>query len=90
MRIEEKSKLVERYNRLSQAYLKIFDPKAPYTNVILDDLAEFCRANESTFHLDARAHALLEGRREVWLHIREYLTMNADELIAKKTKPINP
>ena len=38
---------------------------------ILSELAHFCRAFETCFHADPRIHAALEGRREVWLRIRE-------------------
>jgi len=83
MKIAEKSKLRDYYHERSIAYGRIFDEKGPYTSVVLEDLAKFCRANESTFHIDPRAHALMEGRREVWLRIKEFLTLNADELLEK-------
>ena len=41
----------------------------PRAEDVLADLAKFCRATESTFHPDPRAHAAAEGRREVWLRI---------------------
>jgi len=44
---------------------------------VLADLARFCRANESTFHADPRTHALLEGRREVWLRICGFLGVDS-------------
>lgn len=47
---------------------------------VLKDLAKFCRANETTFHADARVHAHLEGRREVWLHIQKYLNASPEEI----------
>jgi hypothetical protein len=89
MLIAEKSKLVEKYAKLSQAFLRMFDPKGPSTDLVLDELARFCRANEPCFHPDPRVHALLEGRREVWLHIREFLTLNAEQLLEKRSKPVN-
>jgi hypothetical protein len=48
---------------------------------VLDDLARFCRAKESTFKPDAREHAVLEGRREVWLRIQRHLEMTPIELL---------
>ena len=51
------------------AYRKTFD--GPLAEVVLKDLARFCRAHESTFHADPRAHAVAEGRREVWLRIAD-------------------
>lgn len=47
---------------------------------ILADLDRFCRGNESTFHADPRAHALLEGRREVFLRILNFLEMDSREV----------
>ena len=49
---------------------------------VLMDLAKFCRANASTFHEDPRLHAVLEGRREVWLRIANHLNLTTDQLYA--------
>ena len=62
------------------AYRKTFD--GPLAEVVLKDLARFCRAHRSTFHEDPRAHALAEGRREVWLRIAFHLNLTPDELWA--------
>lgn len=56
--------------------------RAPTAQLVLADLARFCRANQSTFHTDERAHALLEGRREVWLRIAQHLNLSPEELFA--------
>lgn len=48
--------------------------------LVLKDLAKFCRANKSTFHDDPRIHAALEGRREVFLRIANHLNMSEEEL----------
>jgi hypothetical protein len=53
---------------------------APPGQEVLRDLATFCRANETTFHADARLHAVAEGRREVWLRIANHLNMPPDDL----------
>lgn len=47
---------------------------------VLDDLAKFCRAGESTFHSDARVEGVLQGRREVWLRIAAHLNLTEDQL----------
>ena len=65
---------------LSFAYNRVFDKKSPYTKDVLKDLAKFCRAHESTFLPDQRAHAVLEGRREVWLKIQEHLQLTMDQI----------
>ena len=54
--------------------------KGPLAEVVLKDLARFCRAHKSTYHDDARAHAVAEGRREVWLRLQNHLQLSPDEL----------
>ncbi len=81
-----KKELYEYYHSRSIAYGIIFDDKSPFTKTVLEDLAEFCRASESCFHPDPRVHAVLEGRRECWLRIKEFLTLNAEQLVEKYTK----
>lgn len=54
--------------------------KNPSGEIVLQDLARFCRANESCFNADARLHALAEGRREVWLRIQRHLNMTPEQL----------
>jgi hypothetical protein len=76
--------LVDQYRRLvhhkAYAYNQVFHRKSPHAQTVLRDLARFCRAHHTTFLPDPRAHAVLEGRREVWLKIQEYLQMTPDEL----------
>ncbi len=76
--------LVSTFKRMLQgrlfAYNRVFDPKNQYTRTVLFDLAKFCRAHETCFHPDVRVHANLEGRREVWLRIQEYLQLSEDEI----------
>ena len=62
------------YQSKKKAYCSIPD-------AVLADLAKFCRATEPTWHPDPRTHALLEGRREVWLRIQRYINMPAEQLI---------
>jgi hypothetical protein len=63
-----------------QAYQLTFRKDDKSCQIVLQDLAKFCRANQSTFNEDPRAHAVLEGRREVWLRIQNYLNLSDDEL----------
>lgn len=77
---------------VSEAALKAFDFlkrrkldyqqtfSAPCGERVLLDLAKFCRANDTTFHLDPRVHAALEGRREVFLRIVHHLKLPSEEL----------
>ena len=69
--------------KLQQDYINIFVEDSQVTENVLNDLKIFCRATESTFHADPRIHAMLEGRREVWLHIERQLKLKPDELIAR-------
>lgn len=67
--------------RRKRAYVAVFmgaDGKpTPEADIVLGDLRDFCRARETTFDADPRVHALIEGRREVWLRIENLL--NIDE-----------
>lgn len=63
-----------------RAYETTFNPDSIDAKIVMRDLADFCRADKTTFHEDARLHALLEGRREVWLRIMKYLNLTPDEL----------
>lgn len=49
------------------------------------DLAIFCHANTTTAVLGDRDQTLiLEGRRQVWLRIREYLDLSPEELVMRR------
>lgn len=62
-----------------RAYQVTFGNEAAKT--VLEDLAGFCRANEScVVPGDDRATAVLEGRREVWLRIQEHLRLTEEQL----------
>lgn len=67
-------------SRRRTAYVRTF--LTPFGGEVLEDLARFCRAHESTFHVDPRAHAVAEGRREVWLRIQKHLQLTDDQLWA--------
>lgn len=55
-------------------YVQTFN--TPHGEKVLEDLAKFCRAHETTFHTDPRVHAALEGRREVFLRIQQHLNLD--------------
>jgi hypothetical protein len=76
--VVEKAQEFLRQRRL--AYLRTLDVKKPDAQMVLEDLAKFCRAHESTFHADPRMHAVLEGRREVWLRIQQHLELSDETL----------
>lgn len=66
-------------NRAS-AYHRIFLGHGTDTDVVLTDLATFCRANESTFHQDQAISDRLDGRREVWLRLQHHLQLTDEQL----------
>lgn len=62
------------------AYLRTFNQDDADNQAVLADLAIFCRAEESTFHPDPRIAAQLDGRREVYLRIKQHLTLSEEQL----------
>ena len=62
------------------AYQRIFLGHGIDTDIVLKDLAKFCRAHDSTFHVDARVSDILTGRREVFLRIAHHLKLTDDEI----------
>jgi hypothetical protein len=62
------------------AYMRVFNIEDVDVDHVLKDLAQFCRAHESTFHADPRIAANLDGRRETWLYIQKYLNLDVEEI----------
>lgn len=60
------------------AYRLVF--AGPSGDIVLKDLAKFCRAGRSTFHADPYAAARLDGRRECWLRIQNHLHLSQEQL----------
>ena len=73
-------------NGRQRNYITTFNKESPTAHEVLKDLSDFCRANESTYSQDPRDHAVLEGRRQVWLRINEYLNLSTQELWELRTK----
>lgn len=80
---EAANRTIEFLRRRSRDYQLTF--ASPAGQEVLIDLAKFCRANETTFRTDAREHAVLEGRREVWLRIANHLRLTPTQLYALYT-----
>ena len=72
--------IIRSFAKKSLAYNQVFNSDNKYTEVVLKDLAKFCRAHQTTFNKDPRIHATLEGRREVWLRIEEFLKLTPEEI----------
>lgn len=83
---EQRNQLKNKLLLRQRAYLLTFDKKSLTARDVLDDLAAFCRGNESTFHQDPRVHAVLEGRREVFLRIMDHIGMDSQEFFDKYTQ----
>ncbi len=73
-----RSELIEQLRQLKAAYQVALGNE--HGGFVARDLAKFCRADESCFDADPRVHAALEGRREVWLRINDFLTLSPEEL----------
>lgn len=57
--------------------------RQPAGQLILADLAQFCRATRPSMHAgDSHMTAFNEGKRAVWLRIQERLRLTDDELFA--------
>jgi len=64
-----------------QAYAITFNKESVHAQRVIKDLAKFCRANSTTFHPDPRMHAVLEGRRETFLRIQQFIQLTPEELL---------
>lgn len=64
--------------------------KSPAGQEVLADLYKFCRAQETTFHPDARVSDALVGRRDVWLRIANHLNMTPEQLFEVSNRGIVP
>ena len=62
------------------AYQRVFLGHGFDTDIVLQDLAKFCRAHESTFHVEPSISDRLDGRREVWLRIAHHLHLTDEQL----------
>lgn len=66
-----------------RAYQLVFGREQPAVIAVLEDLARFCRANEScAVPGNHDKSLLLEGRREVWLRIQQHLGLSDHQLFA--------
>jgi len=70
------------------AYQHVFN--TPQGNTVLGDMGAFCRARETCAVPGDRDRTwLLEGRREVWLRIQDFLEHTPEDLVKMFTKPLN-
>ena len=78
-----KEKLQDFLMARKMAYVQLFNPESQSAIKVLEDLSKFCRANESCFHPDPRIHAVIEGRREVWLRLNDHINLSSEEFWKK-------
>jgi hypothetical protein len=73
------------------AYRRVFagNPFSGDADIVLNDLKRFCRGNQTPWSDDARVHALLTGRFEVYNRIINHLTMSLDDLWEMLEGPVN-
>jgi hypothetical protein len=70
---------------IKRSYQLTFQINQPANVEVMIDLSRFCRATESCVIPGDRDKTLiLEGRREVWLRIQEYLNLSPEQLYALK------
>jgi len=78
-----------RWLNLRRVYRAVFergDRNQRVVKSVLDDLREFCRADQTCVviakdgHIDTHATLLAEGRREVWIRINDILTLSDEAL----------
>lgn len=72
------ARLIGKLQRRKTAYQLAFG--SPAGKSVLNDLAVFCRAEQSEWGADARHHARYAGRREVWLRIMQHTNLSPEEL----------
>lgn len=74
-------------NRRRAAYQQVFNNASG--QLVLADLKRFCRATTPTANVNnPYATFLCEGRREVWLRIQAFLSLDEDA-IAQLTEELN-
>lgn len=81
MVLVDKSKIEDELRHRQVAYNQVFNKENVFSAQVLKDLKKFCHAETSSFHPDPRVHAVLEGRREVWLRIQHQLEKSLDEIL---------
>lgn len=71
--------------RTKRAYQLTFPRNGQAQQIVLQDLARFCRANETVFNTDQRLTDVLIGRNEVWKRIQDYLNLSSEDLYQLRT-----
>lgn len=81
-----REKFLEAFTDCKRAYVMAFN--TPAGEAVLRDMMPFCRARETCVVPGDRDRTyVLEGRREVYLRIRDYLDLTPEQLLEKYTTP---
>ena len=73
-----KAEIQEKLKERALAYKQIFD--TPQGREVLEDLADFCCAYKTTYSQNKELQFHLEGRREAFLRIANYLELTLTEI----------
>lgn len=71
------------YSELKTAFALAFS--GPHGATVIAELSRYCCADRSDFHTDPRISVALQGRRQVWIHIKEFLDYTPEQLVALKS-----
>jgi len=92
----EEDKVVRLLRRRKEAYAAVFkegNRSQADIDIVLFDLMYFCRATVPSFDLNDGIHAdilsrIKEGRREVFLRVRDFASLDFDALLIKYTNAL--
>jgi hypothetical protein len=80
--LKEKAEHALDFLRVRKRNYELTFGRSYHAQAVLSDLAKFCRADKTCFDPDPRIHAVLEGRREVWLRITQHLHLSPEQMFA--------
>lgn len=85
-----RTEAIELQTSIKRAYQLAFNNPGAGAAVMFD-LGIFCRANETCMvRGEPDMTNVLEGRREVYLRIRDYLDLTPEQLVEKYNPPASP
>lgn len=77
-RSREDLKIQRQRKQVRDAFMEKFPN--PKNDLVLACIADENFAHRTTFHTDARIHALNEGRRQAWLQLQHMLKLTPSDL----------
>lgn len=70
---------------LRSAYREVFTD-SEFSAKVFKDLENYCGVHRSNFETEPTKHAFREGRRDVYLRIREFLDLDEKEFLELKRR----